>query len=649
MIRRSSAIWIFCLSASLILLAGCGTGSIPVPAITSLSPSSATAGAAAQTLTINGTGFILTSKVTYNGVAHAATLVSATQLTISLSTSDVATAGSFPVVVTNPPPGGASNAVNFTVTSSAVPTITSLSPSSVTAGAAAQTLTINGTGFLSTSTVTYNGVAHAATFVSATQLTISLSASDQATGGNFPVVVTNPAPGGGASNSVNFTVNNPAPSITLLSPSSVTAGAAAQTLTITGSNFLASSTVTYNGVAHTATFVSATQLTISLSVSDQAVVGTFPVVVTNPAPGGGASKSATFTVSSPILVSDSVNNRVLIYNAPFSSDESASVVLGQAGFTTATAALTAAGMSMPVDAVEDSAGNIYVSDQTNNRVLQFQPPFSNGMNASLVIGQPGFTTNAANTTQNGLNTPGGLAFDSGGNLWVVDFGNNRVLQYKPPFTTGMNANLVIGQANFTSNAAATTNSGLSGSFYIAFDASGDLWVTDAGNNRVLEFMAPLATNGMAASLVIGQTDFTSGGAASPPTAASLSGPAGIAFDGTGNLWIGDLFNNRVLEFKPAFANGMNASLVLGQTLFTTNTAATTASALSNPVGVAFDLLGNLWVADSANNRTLEFAPPFGDDQNATLVLGQANFTSGAAAAPPTATSQSSPSTARAAP
>jgi hypothetical protein len=279
-----------------------------VPAITSLSPSSVTAGAAAQTLTINGSNFLSTSTVTYNGVAHTATFVSSTQLTISLSASDQATPGSYPVVVTNAQlgllpmassGGGASNSVNFTV-NNGVPAITSLSPSSVTAGAAAQTLAINGSNFLSTSTVTYNGVAHTATFVSSTQLTISLSASDQATPGTYPVVVTNPSSGGGASNSVNFTVNNGVPAITSLSPSSVTAGAAAQTLTINGSNFLSTSTVTYNGVAHTATFVSSTQLTISLSASDQATAGNYPVVVTNPAPGGGVSNSVNLTVGTVV-------------------------------------------------------------------------------------------------------------------------------------------------------------------------------------------------------------------------------------------------------------------------------------------------------------------------------------------------------------
>ena len=93
--------------------------------------------------------------------------------------------------------------------SNPVPTISSLSPSSVMAGAAGQTLTINGANFLSSSTATYNGASHAVTFVGSTQLTISVSATDQAIPGSFAVVVTNPSPGGGSSNSVNFTVNKP--------------------------------------------------------------------------------------------------------------------------------------------------------------------------------------------------------------------------------------------------------------------------------------------------------------------------------------------------------------------------------------------------------------------------------------------------------
>jgi hypothetical protein len=70
----------------------------------------------------------------------------------------------------------------------------------------AQALTLNGTGFVSTSKVTYNGVSHAATFVSIAKLTIQLSAADLATAGDYPVIVTNPTPGGGASTAVKLLV-----------------------------------------------------------------------------------------------------------------------------------------------------------------------------------------------------------------------------------------------------------------------------------------------------------------------------------------------------------------------------------------------------------------------------------------------------------
>ena len=272
----------------------------PVPNIASLSPASALVGAAAQTLTINGTNFVAGSTVTYNGVAHTATFVSASQLTIQLSAGDQSAAGSFAVVVTNPAPGGgSSNTLNFSV-AYPVPAITSLVPSSALVGATAQTLTINGTSFVASSTVTYNGVAHTATFVSASQLTIQLSAGDQSVVGSFAVVVTNPAPGGGSSNTANFAVTLPAPTISSLGPSSALVGSAAQTLTINGNNFVSGATVTYNGVAHTATFVSSSQLTIQLSAGDQAAAGLFPVVVTNP--DSQATSATNFTVNNPVPV-----------------------------------------------------------------------------------------------------------------------------------------------------------------------------------------------------------------------------------------------------------------------------------------------------------------------------------------------------------
>ena len=352
-----------------------GGGYNPMPAISSLAPASASAGAGAQTLTINGSGFLAASTVTYNGVAYTATYVSASQLTIPLSAADQMTAGSYAVVVTNPAPGGGtSNSVNFTVTASnPLPAVTSLSPPSATAGAAGQTLTINGSGFMATSTVTYNGVPHTAAFVSATQLTIQLTGADQAMLGSYAVIVTNPPPGGGASASVSFTVGNPVPVISALMPASVTAGTATPTLTISGSGFLSSSSVTYNSVPHTATFVSASELTISLTSADQATVGSYPVVVTNPSPGGGASNTATFTVA-PVVPATAavlvVGGQTTASMAPLTSGE----IFASSAFTSAgnmsaaryqpTASLISAGATILITGGANASGSAINTAET---------------------------------------------------------------------------------------------------------------------------------------------------------------------------------------------------------------------------------------------------------------------------------------------
>lgn len=305
-----------------------GAATNPVPSITTLTPSSVVAGSGAFTLTVTGTNFINGSTVNINGVARTTTYVSATQLTSAILASDVATAGTPAVTVTNASPGGGtSNAVTLTVTapSNPVPSITTLQPSTIAAGSAAFTLTVNGSGFVSGSTVNFNGAARTTTYVSATQLTAAIPASDVANTGTAAVTVTSPTPGGGTSNSVSFTItaaNNPVPTITSLSPSSTTAGSGAFTLTVTGTNFVSGSTVNFNGTARATTYVSATQLTAAILAGDVASAGSASVTVTNPTPGGGSSNSATFTITAP-------NNPV----PAITSLSPSSVTAGASGFT----------------------------------------------------------------------------------------------------------------------------------------------------------------------------------------------------------------------------------------------------------------------------------------------------------------------------
>jgi ribosomal protein S8E len=366
----------------------------PAPTLSSLSPASAVAGGGAPTLTLTGTNFLASSTVTYNGVGHAATFMSSTQLTISLSATDQATAGSYAVVATNPAPGGgASSPLNFAVNNPA-PTLSSLSPTSAVAGGGAPTLTLTGTNFLASSTVTYNGVGHAATFLSSTQLTISLSATDQAAAGSYAVVATNPAPGGGASSPLNFALNNPAPTLSSLSPASAVADGGAQTLTLTGTNFLASSTVTYNGVGHTATFVSSTQLTISLSATDQAVAGSYAVVATNPAPGGGASSPLYLTVASPIV---SLSPASLAFgNQPVDMTSSAqTVTLSNTGNATLSiGSLALAGTNASDFDQSNTCGSSLAPSANCTIALMFTPSVTGTEAASLSI-----TDNASGSGQ----------------------------------------------------------------------------------------------------------------------------------------------------------------------------------------------------------------------------------------------------------
>jgi len=324
----------------------------------------------------------------------------------------------------------------------------------------------------------------------------------------------------------------------------------------------------------------------------------------------------------------------------FSNGQAASLVIGDSSLTSFKPGATSTGLVGPYSLAFDSEHNLWVADAYGNRVLEYKTPFTTGEAASIVIGQPGFTTLSPSTTSTGLNTPNGLAFDSGGNLWVVDSSNNRVLEFKAPLSTHEEASLVIGQPSFTANDYTVTNStSLNSPNGLAFDPSGNLWVADLINGRVLEYAAPFSTR-EAASLVIGKPSFTA--ANDEVSKAGLNAPTALAFDSSGNLWVVD--GHRVLRYATPLSTHEAASLVIGQNTFTNSSTATTSTGLDSPAGLAFDSSGNLWLADKLNNRVLEYATPFSTYEAASLVVGQPNFTSSATTPviQPTATSLNQP-------
>jgi hypothetical protein len=243
--------------------------------------------------------FVNGAVVRWNGSNRTTMFVSSTQLTAAIPASDLATAGTANVVVFNPAPGGGvSNIGSFTIVQpNPMPAITSLSPSSATAGRPGLTLSVSGDNFINGSVVRWNGSDRATTFVRSSLLSAEITEADLSAPGAVNITVFNPAPGGGLSNVASFRITDPVPTITDLGPHTVTTGGPAFTLTVTGFNFNAQSKVNWNGSERPTTFVNSKQLTAAIPATDIAASGRAVVTVVNPAATGGASAYASLLIN----------------------------------------------------------------------------------------------------------------------------------------------------------------------------------------------------------------------------------------------------------------------------------------------------------------------------------------------------------------
>src|SRR5258706_297607 len=282
---------------------------LPPPTISSLSPSSVVAGGPAFTLAVNGSNFVIGAVVNVNGLPRNAAFVSSSQITIPISMSDLANQGAMTISVTGPTgagsAGGTSPSVTLTIlATNTQPVIGALVPASTTAGGPAFTLIVTGTGFTSSSVVTFKSNQVSAAFVNSTQLQAAIPVGAIAVAGTPFVTVRNQ--GGNPSLVTTFTVNNPVPGASSLSPTTVSAGNAAVTVTVTGTNFNSSSTVLVGGSPRATTVSSSTLLTATLPSTDFAHSGSLNIVVNNPAPGGSPNSALTIVVEDfPVVVSTS--------------------------------------------------------------------------------------------------------------------------------------------------------------------------------------------------------------------------------------------------------------------------------------------------------------------------------------------------------
>ena len=246
-----------------------------------------------------------------------------------------------------------------------------------------------------------------------------------------------------------------------------------------------------------------------------------------------------------LFVAEWGNNRVLIYNQiPETNGAAADVVVGQSDFNTSGFGSEPSQLRRPNGVFSDGV-RLMIADTLNNRILIYNEiPAQNGASADVVLGSDSTQTLApdAVTMVNPMS-----ATTDGQRLIVSDLGNNRILIYNSiPTQNGATADVVVGQPDFISNAPGNTATSLNFPRYAASDGTG-LLIADSGNNRILIYNQIPTENGAAPDVVLGQEDFL--GLMESCSASNFAVPIAVASDGE-MLYVSDGGNRRVLGFRP---------------------------------------------------------------------------------------------------
>lgn len=344
-------------------------------------------------------------------------------------------------------------------------------------------------------------------------------------------------------------------------------------------------------------------------------------LTTNTANAGGlsatslAAPDALHVSGTTLWVNDRGNTRLLSYDVSSgpTTNQAAIRVLGKPNFTTNSNSGTAlAGEISSSGRIATSGTKLIFADYSNNRVLIWNNPTADGQAADIVLGQPTFGANKANnsgvsaTRSDGIH---GISSD-GTHVALASYTENRVLIWNSVagYLAGGAADVVVGQPDFS--AVAVNNGGISGSSLnrptdVIFYGS-KMAVADYQNHRVLIWNSIPTVNGQAADVAVGQPGLATGSANNGGLTVGLNAPHRLGVDVSGNLYVADYSNHRVVGYSgfPA-ASGAAATLAFGQSSTNTNAAGTSLSEMNRPTSVRI-AAGKLIVTEYGNARVLIF-------------------------------------------
>jgi sugar lactone lactonase YvrE len=444
----------------------------------------------------------------------------------------------------------------------------------------------------------------------ATYPTLTLNDVGAGNAGNYTVVITGPYGG----------VTSAVATLTVQAPPVVTAQPVSQ-IAFVGSNSLFSVGVAGSGPFGYLWYFDGTNLVQSDSISTLALadvstndVGSYAVVVTNDY-GSVTSLVATLAVvtaqpgSKTVLAATTASLGVTVYGTgPFTyqwqfngtnlPNNIISTVAGNG--TAAYGGDGGAAIKASLDGIGgvalDAVGELFIADTSNDRIRKVD---TNGVITTVAgNGTNGYSGDGGPAINAMVNLPIGANLDAFGNLYIADTYNVRIRKVD---TNGVITTVAgNGTATFAGDGGAATNASLNRPTGVGLDASGNLYIADCWNGRVRK----VDTNGIVTT-VAGTGTGTYAGDGGAATNASLNGPSGVAFDASGNLYIADFWNNRIRKVD---TNGIITTIAgngVGNLLsdeFSGDGGAATNAQLGGPYSVAVDAFGDVYIADSNNDR-----------------------------------------------
>ncbi len=317
---------------------------------------------------------------------------------------------------------------------------------------------------------------------------------------------------------------------------------------------------------------------------------------------GGAATNANLFYPSGVAVdavgnlyiADVVNNRIRKVNT--SGVISTVAGNGTQGYSGDGGEATSASLFQPSGVAVDAAGNIFIADQRNNRIRK--------VNTSGVIstvagnGIQDYTGDGGAATNASFWSPNGVAVDSSGNIFIADRYNNRIRKVDTNgivSTVAGNSPFGVETGRYSGDGGAATSASLNTPYEVALDAMGNIYIADGFNMRIRK----VNTSGVISTVAGNGTQGYSGDGG-VATSAALAGVGGVAVDAAGSIYIADYFNERIRKVD---TNGIISTVAgNGSSGYSGDEGAATSASFTQPIGVAVDAAGNIYIADYFNNR-----------------------------------------------